>query len=186
LSGYLAWLLEEFGNHRHGVRTCLNYRLAILNSDAADCYQRLACVGASFTDPGQADCGVGILLGQRSKNRTYGYVIGRSTSGGVNLLAIVSRHAQHPARSDNLPRRFGWNVILSDVDAVGLGGEGEIGSIINNQRGFTRQNTAQFTRQPNDLLCGGMLLAYLEQSSAAGNYLARKIAYLPKGPRADP
>src|SRR5574341_476197 len=45
----------------------------------------------------------------------------------------MRRHPQDLPRTERRPRRHGWEIILSKVNAIGLGGQGQVQAIIHDE-----------------------------------------------------
>lgn len=92
-------------------------------------------------------------LGLRGKHRSDSNVIGAVTDGVASLLGAV-RGNPHEARGpENLSHVGNAQLVLSDVDAIGIGQQGQIGPIVHDEQrarfgGPTTQRAGALEQEP--------------------------------------
>jgi hypothetical protein len=70
------------------------------------------------------------LLGRSLKNRTDRYVIDGHLRGGTGLLKIVCGESDNSVRAEYAPRRVRRQVVLPQVNTIGVQRQGDIYPVI--------------------------------------------------------
>src|SRR6185503_18338481 len=87
--------------------------------------------GADAREPIEADDGIGVLLGRRREAGAEADVVG--AGGGARLRFVVRGDADDEARRYDRARGRKGQIVLSEVHAVGAGGEGDVDAIVDDE-----------------------------------------------------
>jgi hypothetical protein len=120
---------QKIANDRCGVGAGLPYLCYVLLVDSADGDDGQLHRSANFAEHFHAASGVPGIFRRRAEHRTEADVIG-AFSLGVSGLFDVVRGNSDDLLSDKLSAGGEGEIVLSEVDTVGVTGEGDIDAII--------------------------------------------------------
>ena len=108
-----------------------------------------------------------------------GEVVDRCLECGVHLRAAVGRDADQPAWPNGGPRLLHGRVVLSDVDAVGVGRVDQVGAVVEDEkRVVRRRDRGEPLAGGDDLRVGGVLHPQLDEVDAGAEDATQELVGL--------
>jgi hypothetical protein len=75
-----------------------------------------------------------IRFGRRSEDCTGSNVIGASCGSLTGFFNIAARQADNAMRPEQAPRDFRRHIVRSQMNAIGVAGQGDIDAVVDNQQ----------------------------------------------------
>src|SRR5579872_365747 len=121
-------------NHRDPDGAGADHGRRVLDRDAADADDRQRGRPTDLLDAAKPHGRPRVGLRRRRVDRTHAEVVRAGPPGLVRLFAGRRRDAEQRAAPEHCPGRRRREIVLSDVHAVGPGGDGDVHAVVHDER----------------------------------------------------
>jgi hypothetical protein len=149
--------------------------------DSTDGYKGQSRCGAGLSNAFHPNHRIGVLFGRCGVDRPNRNVIDGKRRSLPYLGEIVGGKANHSlstvpgvSLAENRPRSCRREIILAQVDTIGISRQADIKAVIDDQCGAASSNAPEFASATEHARCIGRLIAVLNESGPGGNEVSRK------------
>src|SRR5262249_44215843 len=128
--GFRVGGADQRGDHRDRVGAGGAHVRGGVGGDAADGDDRTGDRGAYGAHQVEPACGEGVRLARGSVDRADAEVVGTGRGAGAGLVEGVRGEADHGVGAEEAAGGGHRQVVLTEVDAVGAGGAGDVRTVV--------------------------------------------------------